>query len=82
MVYRVTFDGVDANEKPIPVALGQAMPGSNFTVDEALQHAVQILADGKTQVTIQDGNGRSISGADLLACINGKKTLTEDLQAI
>jgi hypothetical protein len=47
----------------------------------ALAHACQLIADGHPNVTIQDGEGRRISGNDLVACCNGEKKLTSDLWA-
>jgi hypothetical protein len=52
-----------------------------FDMESALAHAQNLLFDGQPNVTIRDGNGHSISGTDLLACCNGEKTLTPDLQA-
>jgi hypothetical protein len=52
-----------------------------FDLESALAHAQNLLFDGKANVTIQDGDGRSISGNDLAACCNGEKTLTPDLRA-
>jgi hypothetical protein len=44
------------------------------TLEDALAHAHWLLFfEGRPNIAIQDGNGRSISGADLVACWNGEK---------
>jgi len=54
----------------------------DFTLEQALAHACQMLSEGRwLNVAIQDGKGRSISGADLVACCKREKTLTPDLRA-
>jgi hypothetical protein len=55
---------------------------TGFDLKGALAHAHQLLSDGNLNVAIQDGNGHSISGNDLVACCNGEKTLSPDLRAI
>jgi hypothetical protein len=56
--------------------------GKDFTLEEALAHACRMLSEGGwLNVAIRDEQGRSISGADLIACCNGEKTLTPSLQA-
>jgi hypothetical protein len=40
------------------------------------------MSEGYINVAIQDGNGKNISGADLIACCKREKTLTSDLRAI
>ena len=50
-------------------------------LDSALAHACLLIADGKPNVAIQDGEGKKISGNDLVACCNGEKKLTADLRA-
>jgi len=52
-----------------------------FDLAGALAFAKQLIADGKDLVTIDDGNGNRITGADLAACCAGSKTLTADLRA-
>ncbi len=51
-------------------------------LEAALAMARQFLKERRPDVTIEDGNGHSISGADLAACCHGEKHLTADLQAI
>jgi hypothetical protein len=38
--------------------------------------------DGSANVSIKDEAGHQIDGDELLACITGKKRLTEDLRAV
>jgi hypothetical protein len=51
-------------------------------VDEALSKARQMCETGFASVSIKDEVGHQIDGDELLACITGKKTLTEDLRAV
>jgi hypothetical protein len=53
-----------------------------FDLDSALAHACQLLSQGRLDVAIEDGRGKSIRGADLIACCRGEKKLTADLQAV
>jgi hypothetical protein len=53
-----------------------------FDLAGALAFAGQLIADGKAFVTIDDGNGHRITGAELAACCGGQKTLTDDLRAV
>ena len=69
MTYTVTHGG-----GPVALDIG-------FDLEGALARAQNLLFDGQPNVTIQDGNGRSISGNDLVACCNGEKILTPDLRA-
>jgi hypothetical protein len=50
-------------------------------VHEALGKARQMYETGLVNVSIKDQAGHKIDGDDLLACITGKKTITDDLQA-
>jgi hypothetical protein len=50
-------------------------------VKEALRKARQLLQIGMIKVSIQDALGHKIEGDNLLACLDGKKTLSDDLQA-
>ncbi len=50
-------------------------------VQEALSKARQMCETGLVSVSIKDEAGHQIDGDELLACIAGKKTLTEDLRA-
>jgi len=61
-----------------PAAIDPDLPDT----ESALEHASRLLAEGRLDVAIQDGNGRRISGADLVDCCAGKRKLTPDLRAI
>jgi hypothetical protein len=50
-------------------------------VHEALSKARQMYETGLVNVSIRDEGGHKIDGDELLACITGKKTITNDLQA-
>jgi hypothetical protein len=76
MAYIVTGDTVGA-------AAIDSGRGGDFTLEQALAHACRMLSEGGwLNVAIRDGIGRSISGADLVACCKGEKTLTPDLRAV
>ncbi len=51
-------------------------------VQEALSKARQMYEDGSANVSIEDRAGNKIDGDELLECIEGKKTITEDLRAV
>ena len=51
-------------------------------VHEALSKAREMYETGLANVTIADHAGHKIDGDELLDCIAGKKTVTEDLQAV
>ncbi len=51
-------------------------------LEAALAMARQFLKERRPDVTIEDGEGRSVSGADLAACCRGEKKLTADLRSI
>jgi hypothetical protein len=51
------------------------------SIDDALEHARSSLAKGMKNVAIRDPNRNQISGADLQACCDGRRILTNDLQA-
>jgi hypothetical protein len=73
MVYTVISD-----------TLGLAIGPVSETADdvcEALSKARQMYETGLVNVSIKDQAGHKIDGDELLACITGKKTLTNDLQA-
>jgi hypothetical protein len=76
MAYTVTH-GPLIERGPIAIDSGN---GSGFDLERALAHARRLLSEGKPNVAIHDGDGRSISGADLIACCEGKKTLTPHLR--
>jgi hypothetical protein len=50
-------------------------------VGEALRKARQLLQIGMINVSIQDELGHKIEGDNLLACVAGKKTLSDDLKS-
>lgn len=80
--YKVQFGGRGEYRKPAPIAIDQPASGMPFDLEGALNHARQLLLEGKPDVAIYDGDGRSISGNDLVACCNGARKLTADLRAI
>jgi len=51
-------------------------------VHEALSKARQMYETGLVNVSIKDEAGHKIDGDELLACITGKRTITNDLQAV
>ena len=73
MAYTVTGDTVG-------LALGPVSETAN-DVHEAVGRAPQMCETGLANVSIEDDAGHKIGGDELLDCITGKKTLTEDLQA-
>jgi hypothetical protein len=74
MPYTVTCDSVG-------LAIGPVAETAN-DVQEALNKARQMYETGLVNVSIEDDAGRKIDGDELMECITGKKTITEDLQAI
>jgi hypothetical protein len=50
-------------------------------VREALSKARQMCETGLANVAITDEAGNKIDGDELMACITGRKTITEDLRA-
>jgi len=74
MVYIITSDTVG-------LAIGPMSETAN-DVQEALNKAREMYEDGLANISIEDGSGHQIDGDELLACITGKKTLTEDLKAV
>ena len=64
-----------------PAAIDIGHP-KQFDLNNALLQACRLLSQRLPNVAIQDGNGRSISGDDLVACCKGEKTLTPDLRAV
>jgi hypothetical protein len=73
MVYTVTSD-------TLGLAIGPVSETAN-DVHEALSQARQMYETGLVNVSIGDEGGHKIDGDELLACIMGKKTITDDLQA-
>ena len=78
MEYFVSFGKFDANSRPAPVGIDVGL----VTVADALAQARHLLLEGRPHVSIDDGEGHSISGNELVACCNGKMELTDDLRAI
>jgi len=74
MAYTVTSDDT------VGLAIGPVSETAN-DVHEALSKARQMFDTGLVNVSIEDQAGHKIDGDELLACIMGKKTLTDDLQA-
>ena len=73
MAYTVASD-------TLGLALGPVSEIAN-DVYEALSKARQMYETGLVNVSIKDQAGHKIDGDELLACITGKKTITNDLQA-
>ena len=74
MPYTVTSD-------TLGLAIGPVAETAN-DVHEALSKARQMYEMGLVNVSIEDQAGHKIDGDELLACITGKKTITEDLRAV
>jgi hypothetical protein len=74
MAYTITSDTVG-------LAIGPMLETAN-DVQEALNKAHQMCDTGFVNVSIKDEAGHQIEGDELLACIIGKRTLTEDLRAV
>jgi hypothetical protein len=72
MAYIVTSD-------TLGLAIGAVSETAN-DVHEALSKARQMYETGLVNVSIRDEGGHKIDGDELLACITGKKTITNDLQ--
>jgi len=73
MPYTVTSD-------TLGLAIGPMAETTN-EVHEALSKARRMYETGLANVSITDQAGHRIDGDDLLDCITGKKTITNDLQA-
>jgi hypothetical protein len=78
MGYLVTFG---AAAKNAPAAIDEPA-GKPFELADALAHACRLIDEQVPNVAIIDGNGRSISGDDLIACCRGDKEITPDLRAV
>jgi hypothetical protein len=74
MPYTVTSDDTAG------LAIGPVSETAN-DVNEALNKARQMYETGWVNVSIKDEAGHIIDGDELLECITGKKTITNDLQA-
>jgi hypothetical protein len=75
MPYTITSDIVG-------LALGPVSETANNVHDALNSKARQMCETGLANVTITDQGGRKIDGDELMACISGKKTITEDLRAV
>jgi hypothetical protein len=73
MAYTVTSDTVGLAIDPVSETAND--------VHEALSKARQMYETGLANVSIKDEAGHKIDGDELLECIAGKKTITNDLQA-
>jgi len=82
MPYTVTFETFETSGRPGPAGLDLGPQPQGFDLNGALRHACQLLRERQQNVTIQDGAGHAISGNDLLACCEGQRNLTDDLQEI
>jgi hypothetical protein len=74
MPYTVTCDSVG-------LAIDSMAEAAN-DVHEALSIARQMYEEGLANVAITDQAGHKIDGDELMECVTGKKTITEDLQAV
>lgn len=75
MSYRVTHAAAN-----VPKSSGGL--DFNLSLKDAQALAGRLIVEGRQDVTIEDENGRQISGEDLAACCRGEKTLTPDLKAV
>jgi hypothetical protein len=73
MPYTVTSDTVGLAVGPVSETASD--------VHEALSKARQMYEAGLANVSIRDEAEHKIDGDELLECITGKKTITNDLQA-
>lgn len=74
MVYIITSETVG-----LAIGLVSATAGD---VDEAMSNARRMYETGFVNVSIMDEAGHKIDGDELFDCISGKKTLTDNLQAV
>lgn len=74
MSYRVTHAAAN-----VPKRSG----GLDFdlSLEDALALAGRLIVEGRQDVTIEDENGRQITGEDLAACCRNEKKLAADLKA-
>jgi len=72
--YTITCDTVG-------LAVGPVLDKAN-NVHEALRKALQMCDTGLVNISITDEAEHKIDGDELMACISGKKTITEGLRAI
>jgi hypothetical protein len=64
----------------VGLALGSVSETAN-NVHEALSKARQMCDTGLANISITDQAGHKIDGDELMACMSGEKTITEDLRA-
>jgi hypothetical protein len=74
-------DGLTVTSDALGLAIGPMAETAN-DLQEALNKARQMCETGLVNVSIEDDAGHKIDGDELLACITGKKEITEDLQAV
>lgn len=72
MAYFITSETVG-------LAIGLLSETAN-DVHEALRKARQMYETGVANVSIKDEAGHKIDGDELVACITGRKSITDDLQ--
>jgi hypothetical protein len=65
----------------VGLAIGPVFETAN-NVHEALSKARQLFDTGLANVSITDQAGHKIDCDELVACITGKKSITEDLRAV
>ena len=63
----------------VGLAIGLLSETAN-DVHEALRKARQMYETGVANVSIKDEAGHKIDGDELVACITGRKSITDDLQ--
>jgi hypothetical protein len=74
MLYTITSDTVGLAVGPVSETVKN--------VHEALSKARQMCETGLANVSIEDQAGHKIDGDELMACISGKKSITEDLRSV
>jgi hypothetical protein len=70
--YLVTHAAANVPKSPVSIDV-------DLSLNDALALAGRLIAEGRQDVTIADGNGKQITGEDLAACCRGEKELTADL---
>jgi hypothetical protein len=73
MAYTVTSDTLGLAIGPVSETADDVM--------EALSKARRMYETGLVNVSIKDEGGHEIDGDELVACMTGKKTITDDLRA-
>lgn len=72
MTYVITSDTVGLAIGPVSETASD--------LDEALSKAREMYETGLVNVSIMDEAGHQIAGDELLACITGQKSITDDLR--